>query len=380
MWSEKYKPGNFKEFIGNQKLIQDIKNYNWKKPLLIHGPTGVGKTTFAEATAREFNLEILRVRNENLNSAITASQNFSISGRKKLVLVDHVDKIGDIKKVSLLLERTRNPTILITSDFSSRRLKTIKKSCEKLQLRKPMAATIKNILEGICRKEDIHADREILMRIAENSAGDIRSAINDLQTVGVGEQRIDEKDLELIGPRDRTTDIYEVLSKVLMKRDFKQAIESTWNLNEQPRDILLWIDENLPRIYKSRGEIAKAYHYLSRADIFLGRIIRRQYWGFLRYATPLMTGGVNISKYQNVNFTRYQFPLYFTKLGHTKKERAMKKSIAEKLSSELHVSGKIMAQQYIPLLQIMLRKNKLSDEELTQKYRLTSEEVEFIKG
>lgn len=380
MWSEKYKPMNFHEFIGNQKLIQDIKRYNWKKPLLIYGSTGVGKTTFAEALAKELNLEILRVRNENLDSAITASQSSSIFGGKKLILIDHVDKIGDIKKVSSLLEKTRNPTILITSDFSSRRLKTIKKSCEKLQFRKPMAATIKNILEGICRKEEIHAGKEILIRIAENSAGDIRSAINDLQTVGMGKQRIEEKDLELLGPRDRTTDIYEVLSKVLTKRDFKQAIESTRNLNEQPRDILMWIDENLPRIYKSREEIAKAYHYISRADVFLGRIIRRQYWGFLRYATPLMTGGVNISKCQNVNFTRYQFPLYFAKLGHTKKERAMKKSIAKKLSPELHASGKVIAREYIPLLRVMLKKNKLTEEEIMREYRLNSEEVEFIKG
>jgi len=380
MWSEKYKPKNFHEFVGNQKLIQDLGKYNWKKPLLIHGSTGVGKTTFAQALAKELNLEILCVRNENLDSAITASQTSSIFGGKKLILVDHVDKIGDIKKVSLLLEKTRNPTILITSDFSSRRLKTVKKSCEKLQFRKPMSATIKNILEGICKKEGIHADKEILTRIVENSTGDIRSAINDLQTVGMGKQRIEEKDLELIGPRDRTTDIYEVLSKVLTKGDFKQAVQSTWNLNEQPRDILLWIDENLPRIYRSKEEIAKAYHYISRADIFLGRIIRRQYWGFLRYVTPLMTGGVNISKNQDVNFTRYQFPLYFAKLGHTKKERAMKKSIAEKLSPELHASGKVIAQQYIPLLQVMLKKNKLSDEELVKEYGLNSEEIEFIKG
>jgi len=379
MWSEKYKPRNFHEFIGNQKLIQDIKKYNWKKPLLIHGSTGVGKTTFAEAIAREFNLEILRVRNENLDSAITASQSFSIFGGKKLVLIDHVDKIGDIKKVSLLLEKTRNPTILITSDFSSRRLKTIRKSCEKLQFRKPMAATIRSVLETICGREGILSSKEILTRIAENSAGDIRSAINDLQTVGVGGQRIEEKDLELIAARDRATDIYKVLSKVLTKRDFKQAIESTRNLPEQPRDIILWIDENLPRIYRSREEIAKAYHYISRADIFLGRIIRRQYWGFLRYATPLMTGGVNISKCQNVNFARYQFPLYFAKLGHTKKERAMKKSIAKKLSPELHASGKVIAQQYISLLRVMLKKNKLSDEEIMREYRLNSEEIEFIK-
>ncbi len=380
MWSEKYKPRNFHEFVGNQKLIQDIRSYGWKKPLLIHGSTGVGKTAFAEAIAKELELEILRVRNENLDSAIIASQSSSIFGGKKLILIDHVEKIGNIKKVPLLLEKTRNPTILITSDFSSRRLKTIKKSCEKLQFRKPMAATIRNMLEAICEKEGIHADKEILLRIAENSGGDIRSAINDLQTVGMGKQRIEEKDLELLSPRDRTTDIYEVLSKVLTKSDFKQAIQSTWNLNEQPRDVLLWIDENLPRIYRSKEEIAKAYHYVSRADVFLGRIIRRQYWGFLRYVTPLMTGGVNISKNQKVNFTRYQFPLYFAKLGHTKKERAMKKSIAGKLSPEFHASGKVIAQQYIPLLQTMLRKNKLSEEELVKEYGLNSEEIEFIKG
>jgi len=380
MWSEKYKPNRFPEILGNPKLIEEIKKYKWKKPLLIYGSTGVGKTVLAEVIAREFDFDIVHVKNENIDSAIVTSQTSSIFGGKKLILIDHVDKIGDIKKVAELIEKTRNPTILITSDFSSRRLKTIKKLCEKLQLRKPHPATIRNILENICRKEGIHTSKEILMRIAENSSGDIRSAINDLQTVGMGKGRIEEKGLELLGPRDRTTDIYEVLSKVLIKRDFNQALQSTWNLNEQPRDILLWIDENLPRIYRSREEVEKAYHYISRADIFLGRIIRRQYWGFLRYANPLMTGGVNISKGAHVNFARYQFPLYFAKLGHTKKERALKKSIGEKLSPRFHVSGKIIAQQYVPLLRVMLKNKKLTENELVQNYGLNPEEIEFIKG
>jgi len=380
MWSEKYKPRRFSEVLGNPKLIEYIKNYKWRKPLLIYGSTGVGKTTLSEVIAEEFNFDIIKVRNENIDSAIVTSQTSSIFGGGKLILVDHVDKMGDIKKVSTLIEKTKNPTILITSDFSSRRLKTIKKLCEKLQLRKPHPATIRNILEGICRKEGIHAGREILMRVAENSAGDVRSAINDLQTIGMDKQRIEEKDLELLEPRDRTTDIYEVLSSVLMKRNFKKALQSTWNLNEQPRDVLLWIDENLPRIYKGKEEIERAYHYISRADIFLGRIIRRQYWGFLRYANPLMTGGVNISKGAHINFTRYQFPRYFAKLGHTKKERALKKSIGKKLSPELHASGKVIAQQYIPLLRVMLKKGKVKEDELIQRYNLNPEEAEFIKG
>ncbi len=381
MWTQKYKPRSLGEIFGNRKLIEIIKGYKWKKPLLIYGASGVGKTVISETIARELNYELIEINERNIENAKNISQTSGIFGKRKLILVDNVDQIENIKLVVQLLKETKNPTLLITSDLSSKRLKTIKTLCEKIQIRRPHTLTIVNILLDICKKEKIEVEKRLLEEIAKNSNGDIRSAINDLETIAKGKKRIKEEDLEILEKRDRETDIYNALNLILMGKDFQKALESTWNLSEEPRNILLWIDENLPRVFRGKDEINLAYHFLSRADIFIGRVMRRQYWGFLRYANPLMTGGVNLAKGNSrVNYTRYQFPMYIIKLSRTKKERDIERSIGEKLSPFLHVSEKIVTKEFIPLFRILLKNEKIDEKELVERFGLNPDELEYLKG
>ena len=53
---------------------------------------------------------------------------------------------------------------------------------------------------------------------------------------------------------------------------------------------------------------------LSKADIFDGRIKRRQYYGLLKYSSVLMTYGVAAAKKEKYKkFTRYRFPSFLFK-------------------------------------------------------------------
>lgn len=379
MWIQKYKPRRLDEIAGNPKLIQDLKGYHWKKPLLIYGPPGVGKSALVKAIVKEFDFDLVEITNENLNNGRATAQTASIFGKRKLILIDNVDQIKDIKEVTALLKETKNPTVLVTSDFGSRRLGTIKRICEKAQMRRLTSRGIEKLLRNICDKEGISFEEGVLEKIAENAKGDIRSAINDLETITKGKKNVSIEDMEILERRDRSIDIYNALNLILIKKDFKGAIRSIYDLSDQPRDILMWIDENMPRVYKN-GDIERAYEYIAKADIFLGRIINRQYWGFLRYVSPLMSGGVNISKSKEVNFTMYKFPSYIIKMSQTKKERGIKKSIGQKLSPLLHVSRKIISKEYIPLFRTLLKNEKISKEDLTEKYRLDENEIEYLSS
>lgn len=381
MWIQRYKPTHLDEIAGNARLVDEIRKYNWKKPLLVYGPPGTGKTIIVETLAADLGFELIEINDRNIENAGTIMQSSGIFGNKKLVLIDNAEQFNNTALLTDALKGTKNPTILITSDFQSKKLKTIKLLCEKIQMRRLLQATIVNLLQTICKKEGIETNKEILAKIAENANGDARSAINDLEMIAKGKKKLTVKDLEIIGSRDSLTDIYIALGSILVKRDFNGALRSTMNLDLEPRDALLWIDENLPRVFRGKKEISGGYRYLSRADIFIGRIQSRQYWGFLRYAIPLMTGGVNVSGGASpVSYVRYQFPMYIAKMGQTKKERTLKKSISRKLSPELHASSRIIARDYIPLFKILLKNRKINEKELLERFKLEAEELEYLKG
>ena len=380
MWNELYKPKNFQEIIGNQSLKEFIKNYRWDKPLIIHGAIGVGKSVFVNAIANEFKWELVEITDENIDNAPGIASTSSLFGTKKLVVVDGVEKIKDIKKITEFIKETKNPTILIASDFKDKRIAAVKKYCNDLQMRRPQKLVVAKILQIICKKEGISAENEILIKIAENVNGDIRAAINDLETIAGGKKRLEEDDLKILSPRDVAIDISKAMEEIFKTKELESAVKAMWDLTEMPKDILPWIDEILPKVYE-KDELTRGYYYLSRADIFIRRIQRQQYWGFLRYASPLMSGGVALSKENPPKPFNYyaQFPQYWAKMGRTKKERDLKDSIGEKLQA-LHVSKKVGAREFIPLFKVLLKTGKVSEDELEREFRFNYDELEYLKG
>lgn len=378
MWVVKHAPASFSEFVGNKTAVEKLLNHDWKKPLLVYGPGGCGKTTLAHLLAKEKGWDVVSVTDENLDSAENMSQTSSLFGGTRLILVDDIDLIKDKKSCEELVRQTRNPTIAVTQDFSSKKLVNIKKICEKVNIRKPMKISIQKHLSKICEREKITASQEILKEIVENGNGDIRSSVNDLETLAAGRERIVEADLALLYARDSKKDIYSFLGKVYGGESVSELSKLSFDLDEQPSSILFWIGENVPRIYS--GNLKEAFNFLSRADIFLGRIRNRQYWGFLRYASPLMSGGVSVSRPEKISFSRYVFPSFYGMLGRTKKERSLQKSIAGKASPHLHVSSRVFADQYVRLYRNLLRQAKLDSDELKGFFDLTDDELEYLSG
>ncbi len=379
--SQKYMPKKIDDIAGNDEARAKIKQWilNWlrgirQRPLLIHGPTGTGKTAVAYALRDEFDLELIEMNTGDLRNAdavervlASAGSVLSLSGKKKLLLIDDVDALqakdrGGASAIVSVIKSTGVPLILTAENIWEKKLMGIRNEAQQLEFRRISRSSVSKVLRKIAEKEGMKTRDEELAAIADGCKGDLRSAINDLHT-GVSEMR------------DREKDIFERVRTVFKSTTYRESRKACFG--DVEHDYLkLWIDENIPLEYESREEKASAYNFLSRADVFDGRIISRQYWGFLRYSSDLMSAGVSLAKKERTfRFVRYSFPNYLRQMGTSAAHRAMQKEVGRKIGARTH-SGWKEALDHIHILKHILDKNPESPDF----YRLEDEEVAFILG
>lgn len=391
-WTEKYRPKNFAEFRGQEEAIEktrlffnnfaNSKNRFKKKAILFYGSAGTGKTTLAHIIAKETNSEIFELNasdfrnktklNEILRPAI---QQQSLSKTKKIILIDEADGIsgyydtGGIPELLRLIELSPYPVIITANDAFSKKLAPIRKKVEMISLERIDSKLIVDVLMDILRKENLFINLNILQGIASRVKGDVRGAINDLQSVA----RTRDPTLLEFSEREKETDIFNAL-KQIFKETPKKEMLGLYDSVKMPLDeILLWIEENIPEEYSGEA-LARAYQALSKADIFRGRIHRQQYWRFLVYQNIFTSYAIaNAKKEPNKNFTKYKKPERILKIWLNNQRQAKQKSIAQKYSKLVHV-GEKRAMREFPIIKQIVKSNSAIQKEL----RLNDEEIEFV--
>ncbi len=382
--TEKYKPKALTQIIGNDKEIKKVIMWalNWQrgkkeKPLLIYGPTGVGKTSISYALKTQFDWQILElnasdIRNKlNTEKVGVATENTSLFGNLRLILIDDIDKMsatkdrGGTSVISSFIKTAKQPIILTADDLWDKKLSSIRSLCTKIQLKKINKSSLTKYLVHIAKEENIDISYEFIEQIVSINNGDVRASLNDLQA----------KNLTAL--RDKQINIFEALRIIFKTDKYSEAKETSFNVNIDHDMFKLWIDENIPREYELPEDISKAYDCLSRADVFDGRIRNRQYWGFLRYSTDLLTGGVALSKKEKYRkFTGYAFPSYIQKMGSSKSRRNSDKQIAVKLKKHLRGSTKKISDSFNVLAKVF-EKNIV---ESMRFYRLDITDMAYILG
>jgi replication factor C large subunit len=303
----------------------------------------------------------------------------------KLIILDEVDNIhkredagGEGALVRLIKKKPRQPLILIAND-PYRLSPELRNVCEMINFRRLTKNQIVKVLEKICAREGINADRKALEAIAENAGGDLRAAINDLQGVAEGSERVRAEDV-VIAKRTQETDIFRILQKIF-KTYHSGVYSEAMLLDESPEDIIAWVEENLPLEY-SGEDLFKGYIVLSRADIFLGRVRRRQFYRMWKYASYLMTVGVQQIKAQKKSgFTRYKRPIVWQMLFRGRSKREKLKNILKKVSKYSHLSTKKANLEFYPYLKFLLENLEVDKAaKIAAFYDFSEDELVFIAG
>ncbi len=137
--------------------------------------------------------------------------------------------------------------------------------------------------------------------------------------------------------------------------------------------------ENVPVEYEDTEDLAAAMNYVSRADVFLGRIMRRQDWGLYKYASDLMSAGVAMAKKKEYHgWKRFQYPQVFSIMGRTKKERELRNSISKKVGAKCHVSSKVAKRDFLPMLEIVMKSDLDMAARVSSQLDFSQEEIGSI--
>ena len=400
IWTDSYKPQNTSEIQGQNKAVENLlyfvknfKSQKKKKGLVLYGPAGSGKTSGVYAVANELDLEIIEVnasdfRNEEaINSVVGgALQQQSLFMKEKLILIDEADGIfgredrGGVSALAKLLVNPKYPVVLTANDPWDKKFNAIRSKCEMLEFSALKYTSIMVVLKKICDKNNITYDEVALKSLARRAGGDLRAAITDLQTASI-EGSITKENVDSLSIRAKTETIFKALTTILKTTDPKIARDALLQIQENPDELVLWIDENLPKEYKKPADLARAYDMVSRADVFRGRIRRRQHWRFLSVITVLLSAGVAVSKDEKYpGFTSFSRTQRLLSIWRANQKNAKKKSIAEKLAPILHDSGRDIIHNTLPYIQRIAKKDPTFLSKLAEKAGLDKDEVAWLKN
>jgi replication factor C large subunit len=398
LWVEKYRPQKISDVIGNEEakasFIEWLRNKRrTKKAVLLYGPPGVGKTALVNAASREFGFTIIEMNASDTRTekAVTkvagratsfvALDRFSTESKGSLLFLDEVDGIagredrGGVGAIVKIVEETRTPIIMAANDPTLDKLRPLKKVCTLIRFQQVRIPLIIAVLRKICSKEHIEAEFEALEKIAENCRGDVRSAINDLQSLSEATKTLTVQDTVMLTYRNKDINMDDTLRGFFSTKSLAEAATLLSRSSVEYDNFLLSVSDNLPLRYNDPYDLALAYDLVSRADMFRGRI-GTEHWHLLKYFFNCLAQAAAVSPESYKPFEFISPPIRIITLFWTKGKRTKLAAICSKIGLRCHVSRETAKNDFVPFVKIMLQKDKASP--ISTWFKLAPEEADYI--
>ena len=385
MWSEKYRPQNIFDMVGNEDARKQFVEWfgKWKKgtkPLLLIGPPGIGKTTLCFIAGKQFGYDMISlnasdVRNKkNIQEILTpVLGNQTVLG-EPMIFIDEVDGIhgrsdfGGVEALINILKEPTVPIVLAGNYDSSDKMKKIKKVVKTLQINPLSPRFLKLYLNMILEKENAKINPGRLIKLITDSKGDIRSMINSAQALVTGFEPNTEKSFESLNVEDG-------LNAFFKSQSLDEARVVLFSLRIDPREKINAFYSSIITSNLSSEKMSKALEVISEADLLYGKIMKTQNWRLLRYLDSIL-----LSLYEKDSSARYtKYNLSWPLLNRLRWDGSKIKAIGSTLSKKLHVSNSTFATFFFPYMLFMKKNNSIELEFEETFEELIEKEIELLK-
>jgi replication factor C small subunit len=245
MWVEKYRPKTLNEVVGLKDIVDSLKAF-MRNPksmphLMLAGIPGTGKTTVALCIAHElygpnlksFTLELNASDERGIDTVRERVKDFSRYSRAgfgnvpfALIILDECDQMTGPAQTALrrIMETSsRTSRFILICNQSSKIIEPIQSRCAIFRFSRLDKAAMKEQLQCIAKKENVNLLPEAAERIVDFSEGDLRHAINALQTAAAYKDGlVDEKTVSIVIGEASPMQVQKMIRKALYG-DFIEA-------------------------------------------------------------------------------------------------------------------------------------------------------------
>jgi len=241
IWTEKYRPFTLDDVVGQGEIVKRLRAFVKNKSLqnlLFAGPAGTGKTTCAIAIARglfgdewhsnmlELNASDERGINVVRNKVKDFARTRAIGNVPyKLIYLDESDALTREAQQALrrtMEDYTHTCRFILACNYNSKIIDPIQSRCALFRFAPLLEKEVEDRLKEIAKKEKVDAKDSGLKAIIEISRGDLRTAINLLQSASASAESVDEEVVYKVVVKARPKDVEECV-KLALGGDFAKA-------------------------------------------------------------------------------------------------------------------------------------------------------------
>ena len=237
LWTEKYRPFNMDDFIGNSLFKETLQLWIEKKDIphiFMFGSPGCGKTSAAKIIVNSIPCDSLLINASDENSIEVMRnkvQDFAMTMGMcslKIVVLDEFDRVspeGMCLLRNLMETYSQSTRFILTANYAEKVIPAVKSRCQSFELKLPSMSAAMTRLVKILDLEKITYKNEDIAFVVKSYYPDMRKMINFLQQSSLtGELKIAKANTADQDYRDKLLELLKNHKKAGIFDDIRQLI------------------------------------------------------------------------------------------------------------------------------------------------------------